>query len=131
MKDRKLLRPQLFRTISSRRALFAAQETTYVKPVSHKATTVPSVKGPPNSKLDTETAPVTATQSIASGIRKAAPKFTETYVAYGVCEELVKECARVADYTIPQAKDPKAEIPRNDKGEDIGIATGWWYNCKV
>lgn len=33
----------------------------------------------------------------------------------------------MADYKIPQAEEKDAEIPKNDKGEDIGIGDGWWY----
>jgi len=52
---------------------------------------------------------------------------TETYVAYGVTEGLVKECAKQADYFIPQAKQRGAEIPKTTDGQDLGIGTGWWY----
>ena len=65
---------------------------------------------------------------LAQELRQRAPALTETYVAYGVCEALVKECARVADYTIPQANEKGlGQIPRNDKGEDVGVGKGWWY----
>lgn len=52
---------------------------------------------------------------------------TETYVAYGACERLVKECARQADYTIPQAREKDVEIPKTKDGEDLGVGTGWWF----
>lgn len=52
---------------------------------------------------------------------------TETYVAYGVTEGLVKECAKQADYSIPQAKQRGVEIPKTKDGQDLGIGTGWWY----
>ena len=42
----------------------------------------------------------------------------------------MKECARVADYKIPQAAEKDKEIPKNDKGEDLGIGDGWWYKGK-
>lgn len=71
-----------------------------------------------------------ATKVIAQEIRNIAPSFTETYVAYGVCEELIKECVRVADYNIPQASDMNVEIPKNEKGEDVGIGESWWYTSK-
>ena len=48
-------------------------------------------------------------------------------MAYGACELLVKECARIADYSIPQAAKPEEEIPKSEKGEDVGIGKGWWY----
>ena len=53
---------------------------------------------------------------------------TETYVAYGVCENLVKECARQAEYCIPQAHETNVEIPKSKDGEDLGVGTGWWFS---
>ena len=70
------------------------------------------------------------TRSIAKELRKRASNTTETYVAYGVCEKLVRECARQADYTIPQAHDKNPEIPKTKDGEDLGVGTGWWYESK-
>ena len=60
-------------------------------------------------------------------LRSHVPSMSETYVAYGVCELLAKECARVADYTMPQAAATNEELPKNEKNEDIGVAKGWWY----
>lgn len=78
-------------------------------------------------------------QKIAQEVRKLAPAATETYVAYGVCETLVRECARVADYKIPQrgqkdaagqkdAEGQPAKVPTTKDGEEIGVGTGWWYD---
>ena len=100
------------------------------RPLSTATKTVDS-QNPPTSRdriiLDTVQPPPSATQKLAEGVRKAAPSLTETYVAYGVCETLVRECSRVADYQIPQANDKNAEIPSNSKGEDVGIGESWWY----
>ncbi|KAF2676651.1 ubiquinol cytochrome-c reductase assembly protein Cbp3 [Lentithecium fluviatile CBS 122367] len=52
---------------------------------------------------------------------------TETYVAYGATQQLIKECARFGDYTIPQALEKNAEIPRDETGAHLGVGTGWWY----
>jgi cytochrome b pre-mRNA-processing protein 3 len=53
---------------------------------------------------------------------------TETYVAYGVCEQLIKECIKVADYDIPQRHNNfKEQPPRSADGQDIGVGKGWWY----
>ena len=68
--------------------------------------------------------------SIAKEIRKRYTGVTETYVAYGVCENLVKECARQADYTIPQAHEKKVEIPKTKDQEDLGVGTGWWFESE-
>ncbi|TVY46971.1 Protein CBP3, mitochondrial [Lachnellula occidentalis] len=50
-----------------------------------------------------------------------------TYSAYGATEELYKECARHADYTVPQAQDSDAETPKTEDGEDLGVGEGWWH----
>lgn len=68
--------------------------------------------------------------SIAKELRKRASSVTETYVAYGVCENLVKECARQAEYTIPQAHTKNVEIPKTKDGEDLGVGTGWWFESE-
>ena len=70
------------------------------------------------------------TRTIAKELRKRATNTTETYVAYGVCEKLVRECARQAEYTIPQARDKNPEVPKTKDGEDLGVGTGWWYESK-
>jgi len=75
-------------------------------------------------KLD-DSAPATA--KLANELRENATPITETYVAYGATEALFKECARQADYIIPQALEKGGEAPRNAAGEDIGQGTGWWY----
>lgn len=66
--------------------------------------------------------------SIASKIRDRAPIFTETYVAYGACDELIKECARPGAYSIPQAAEKGGEIPTDENGTHIGVGSGWWYD---
>ena len=78
-------------------------------------------------------APSTAApgHSIAKELRKRVSSVTETYVAYGVCENLVKECARQAEYTIPQAHSTNVEIPKTKDGEDLGVGTGWWFESEV
>ena len=68
--------------------------------------------------------------SIAQQLHRRLPSVTETYVAYGVCDKLVKECARQADYTIPQAHDRNVEIPKTKDGEDLGVWTGWWVESE-
>ncbi|KAB8349474.1 hypothetical protein FH972_023501 [Carpinus fangiana] len=45
------------------------------------------------------------------------------------CTTLFKECARQADYSIPQAFIANAEIPKTTAGEDLGEGTGWWYEA--
>jgi hypothetical protein len=32
-----------------------------------------------------------------------------------------------ADYTIPQATDYDAEVPKTEDGEDLGVGGGWWH----
>jgi hypothetical protein len=50
-----------------------------------------------------------------------------TYTAYGATKELYKECARQADYKVPQAQDSDAEMPKTEDGEDLGVGEGWWH----
>jgi len=64
---------------------------------------------------------------IAQRFRKRASSVTETYIAYGASEQLVKECARPAEYSIPQSKEKGAETPKTKDGEDLGVGEGWWY----
>lgn len=72
----------------------------------------------------------TPTRTIAKELTKALPAVAETYRAYGVCERLVKECARQADYTIPQAHEKNVEIPKTKDNEDLGVGTGWWFESE-
>jgi hypothetical protein len=63
---------------------------------------------------------------------KAVPgDLGETYIAHGATEALFKECARQADYIVPEAFEGNKEIPKNAAGEDIGQGTGWWYEGKL
>ncbi|MCJ1286990.1 hypothetical protein MMC26_006337 [Xylographa opegraphella] len=77
--------------------------------------------------LRPQTAEQSPSRKLAQEFRKRAPETTETYVAYGVSEALVKECAKQADYSIPQAKEKGVEIPKSQNGEDLGVGIGWWY----
>ena len=51
-------------------------------------------------------------------------------MAYGSCEKLVKESARQAAYTIPQASDKSVPIPKTEDGEDLGVGESWWYQSR-
>ena len=87
-------------------------------------------QSPPREESATAAFLENPTRTIAKELRKRATNTTETYVAYGVCEKLVRECARQADYTIPKAHDKNAEVPKTKDGEDLGVGTGWWYESK-
>jgi hypothetical protein len=63
----------------------------------------------------------------AAELRKVAGRSTETYTAYGVTEQLFKQCAAQANYAIPQASDSNAEMPKTADGEDLGVGSGWWH----
>ncbi|KAI9742656.1 MAG: Protein cbp3, mitochondrial [Claussenomyces sp. TS43310] len=63
----------------------------------------------------------------ATQLRNVAGRATETYTAYGVTENFVKECSKQADYSIPQAADGNAEVPKTVDGEDLGVGSGWWH----
>ncbi|KAJ4298251.1 Serine carboxypeptidase 3 [Kalmusia sp. IMI 367209] len=66
-------------------------------------------------------------RGIAAKLREKAPLMTETYVAYAATQSLLKECARHGEYTIPQALEKDAEIPRDETGAHLGVAEGWWF----
>ena len=91
------------------------------------ASTEPKPNQPGNVKIPIES----TTQKIAAEARRRLPSVTETYVAYGVSEKLVKECARQADYSIPQRYEKDASIPKTNEGEDLGVGSGWWYESML
>lgn len=62
----------------------------------------------------------------AKGLSKLTGGATETYTAYGATELLYKECAKQADYTIPQTNTDE-ETPKTEDGVDLGIGDGWWH----
>ncbi|KAI9641227.1 hypothetical protein NHQ30_010027 [Ciborinia camelliae] len=67
-------------------------------------------------------------QSLAREFKKLSSKgLTGTYTAYGATEELYKTCGTQADYSIPQASDSEAEMPKTEEGEDLGVGKGWWH----
>ncbi|KAL8674802.1 MAG: hypothetical protein Q9168_000783 [Polycauliona sp. 1 TL-2023] len=71
--------------------------------------------------------PVPPSIKLAAEVRKRATSVTETYIAYSVCEKLIKECANQADYTIPQRQEKNGVVPKGVDGEDLGVGKGWWY----
>ncbi|KAI4110523.1 MAG: hypothetical protein LQ339_001389 [Xanthoria mediterranea] len=84
----------------------------------------PKESAEPDSKSETA---VPASIQLAAELRKRATSVTETYIAYSVCEKLIKECAMQADYSIPQRKEKDGVVPKGADGEDLGVGTGWWY----
>ena len=86
-------------------------------------------KSPQNSSKSKPKSNTSAnpTQSIAKSLRESLPAVTETYVAYGSCEKLVKECARQAEYRMPQATEKGAEVSKTNDGTELGVGDGWWY----
>jgi cytochrome b pre-mRNA-processing protein 3 len=77
------------------------------------------------------TTPTPASLKVAAEIKKVAGRATETYTAYGSTEILYKECARQADYKIPQAGKDDEEMPKTENGEDLGVGEGWWHTGKL
>ncbi|EDN92943.1 hypothetical protein SS1G_08808 [Sclerotinia sclerotiorum 1980 UF-70] len=68
-------------------------------------------------------------QTLAKEFQKVSGKgLTGTYTAYGATEELYKTCGAQADYSIPQASDSEAEMPKTEEGEDLGVGNGWWHD---
>lgn len=50
----------------------------------------------------------------------------ETYVAYGMTEQLFQACCSQGEYVIPQ-KQKGTPVPKTEAGEDLGVGKGWWY----
>lgn len=121
------------RPLSTVRILQAAQPQPYQKPSTSSASTATPSSDPKTYPKTPEPSPGSSfspAQSIARELRKRAGVTTETYVAYGVCETLVKECARQAAYKIPQAQQKNTDIPKTKDGEDLGVGDGSWYQSK-
>lgn len=83
-----------------------------------------------SAESDAKKNPVAAEERENAEAGTEPSDITETYVAKEIGETLFKECARQADYTIPQAFEKSGEVPKNDATEDIGQGTGWWYDSK-
>ncbi|PQE21689.1 hypothetical protein CJF32_00004341 [Rutstroemia sp. NJR-2017a WRK4] len=90
-------------------------------------TAVPPVSPVPLKGKSDTTSPNVDIPAIAKGLRFIPGRFTETYTAYGVTEILYEDCSSQANYSIPQASDSEAEVPKTDDGEDLGVGTGWWF----
>lgn len=63
-------------------------------------------------------------QTVAQAIRYTTPNLAEPYIAYGATEILVRECARVADYTISQEQ---RMVSDEEGAVQIGTSDSWWY----
>ncbi|KAL9098606.1 MAG: hypothetical protein Q9163_005769 [Psora crenata] len=96
-------------------------------PAVTSSVSVASDNPPTDEQSSQRPAQFSPARSIAQELRKRASVTTETYVAYGACETLVKECARQAAYKIAQAQDKNVDIPKTKDGEDLGVGEGWWY----
>lgn len=96
------------------------------------AASSPPTPSPPRPPPPKSPAPDSAFSSLAASLRKAAPRSTtEPYIAYGGTEDLFAECARQADYTIPQILlNPPQPPPQNAAGDHLGVGTGWWFEPK-
>ncbi|CZT18528.1 related to CBP3-required for assembly of cytochrome bc1 complex [Ramularia collo-cygni] len=115
---------QQFRPTSALRTL-----TTSPRLSAKPEATPPPPPPPPPPKAST---PDSAFSNLAATLRKAAPRSTtEPYIAYGSTEDLFAECARQADYTVPQALlQPPQPPPQNAAGDHLGVGQGWWLTPK-
>ena len=59
--------------------------------------------------------------------RNQSPGIGGSYVSYVATDHLFRECALQADYSVPEAFEPRAAIPTDEHGTHIGIGRGWWY----
>ena len=128
---------------SARYSSSADQKLRIKRPLSQQNQTIPQNTGfregetprPRTTGDDLQEAAAKTKQfqplvTIAEQLRKRASTATETYTAYGACEKLIKECARQAQYNIPEEQRKKVYIPKPEDGEDIGRGQGWWYNSR-
>lgn len=122
------------RLLSTSRLLSAIQATPKPyqskPPPAHPAAAEVQNGNSPERKETGSPSTAAPSLSIAKELHKRVSSVTETYVAYGVCEALVKECARQADYTIPQAHEKNVDVPKTKEGEDLGVGTGWWFDSE-
>lgn len=118
---------------ASRRTVSRAFSTTSTRhaevpgPNANPSSPIPPVtpaRAEGRAKLTT---PAPASLKAAAELKKVIGRATETYTAYGSTEVLYKECARQADYAIPQAGKDDEELPKTKNGEDLGIGEGWWH----
>ncbi|KAG8531521.1 uncharacterized protein KY384_003150 [Bacidia gigantensis] len=100
------------------------QLQTDASQVHHPVTTPAPATSTQKAQEATQFSPV---RTIAKEFRKRASATTETYIAYAACEKLVTECARQANYVMPQAEQKNIDIPKTKEGEDLGKGDGWWY----
>ncbi|KAL8686185.1 MAG: hypothetical protein Q9218_007290, partial [Villophora microphyllina] len=104
-------------------------------PSANKALPPQSTKPPPSTPKSPgsqqpqpkSSKAVPASVKLAAEVRKLAPSITEPYVAYSVCEKLIKTCASQANYSVPQRYEKDGVIPKTASGEDLGVGKGWWY----
>ena len=121
--------PTSQRTTSRLFSISSLASAAQVAPAKAPSASVHQKKPDPpgNTKKTPPRAESSPTYNLAKAVRQRASAVTETYVAYGACESLVKECAAQADYSIPQSREKGVEIPKTKDGEDLGVGKGWWY----
>ncbi|KAF2640990.1 hypothetical protein P280DRAFT_468673 [Massarina eburnea CBS 473.64] len=98
--------------------------TSPLSAIAAKSPPPPPPKKPLNASTNHK---IPGMAGIAQKLREKAPLLTETYVAYGATQEMMKECARPGEYTIPQSQEKGVEIPRDETGAHLGVGKGWWY----
>ena len=87
-------------------------------------------KGPVEGIVGLNRPKVSHSEKFAKRLREQSGSMMDTYVAYNVTENLLKECSRHGDYKIPQALEKKGEIPEDESGVHIGVGIGWWYESR-
>ncbi|TAQ87717.1 hypothetical protein B7494_g3949 [Chlorociboria aeruginascens] len=118
------------RSIVQSQSRFTARRAFTTSSINYAGAPEPDMKQsmpiPPGkaSAISSITTPTPTSTKLTEQIRSVNP---ETYSAFGFTEELYKECAHQADYTIPQASSKDEEIPATEEGEDLGVGEGWWF----
>ncbi|KAH8805620.1 ubiquinol-cytochrome C chaperone-domain-containing protein [Xylogone sp. PMI_703] len=108
---------------------FTAASRRFAQDPAQTTTSIPP-EAPENSEQPPEENSIPAqfrTRRPPRALLKVASGVTETYTAYGVTEDMYKQCAIQADYSIAEAADNNAEVTRTEDGEDVGVGSGWWY----
>lgn len=97
-----------------------------------------SPASPSNRRFSSSTAskeiapPPKPTTGLAGRLASAAPKTTETYVAFGVTSNLFRKCNDQAAYFFPQREaKASASVPTLPSGEEVGLTDtdySWWHD---
>lgn len=73
----------------------------------------------------------TLRETLKGKVKEYAPEMVDSYAAYGVTEQLLKECMAPGEYEIPAEMVKAGEIPTDGEGTHVGVGIGWWYEGEL